>query len=129
MDLIEFVRARLDEREALAKQATTVGGKLWHRGPVEHDQVLISETGHRIIIGAGSALPHIAANDPAHVLRDIAAKRAIVDSYAADPNIRSRGGVGGVYGVGRNQGFAYAVECIAAIDADRPDYNPSWRPT
>lgn len=84
MDLVEFLRARLDEDEQAARAAS--GGHLtgagdWSFGPGNADGVHTA---------AGTPVTrftwpyegeHIARHDPARVLRDIETKRAIVDRY------------------------------------------------
>ncbi|HEY1668517.1 MAG TPA: DUF6221 family protein [Trebonia sp.] len=87
--LIEFINARLAEEEATARAA---GGGTWRTGcycegpctgwgggccRVEGDDIKIyDEGGHD-----ASQADHIARHDPARVLREIEAKRAILARY------------------------------------------------
>lgn len=89
-DLIAFVRARLDEREAEARETADLDSDFW--------------AGVR---GDGT---FFAMHDPAWVLRDVEAKRKIVDAYERAPDWSGR----------------EDVRWIAAIDADHPDYKQEW---
>ena len=74
-DLIAFLRARFDEEEAIALAACgDPGCGVWAavEGGVDFDQYEVGG-----IHPATAA--HIARHDPAHVLRDIAVKRRIVE--------------------------------------------------
>jgi hypothetical protein len=85
--LVEFLRARLNEREQMARAASPGP---W-RPNAEHDEVVAVDD---VTVAEGFALSgrqlratvdHIAANDPTYVLADVAAKRAILaklDEYA-----------------------------------------------
>jgi hypothetical protein len=59
---------------------------------------------------------HIARNDPAAVLRTIAAHRAILDSYRTEAVCESDASVV----------LESALHAIAAIYQDRPGFDPSW---
>ena len=90
-DLITWLRACLDDDEKAAKAATP--GR-WRAEPIHHgpnsgepDWSITSETrtvvwGEESLERAGDAA-HIARHDPTAVLADVAAKRAIVNRYAA----------------------------------------------
>lgn len=73
-DLIEFLRARLDER-ARAAEAATPGP--WH---VDTGTVYATSYGDQIVDYTESA-EHVAANDPTFVLADVDAKRQILDEH------------------------------------------------
>lgn len=79
-DLIAFLRARLDEREFKAKAALP--------GPwivEEHTyETVVTSDGGQIVASVDGLRDgwHIADNDPARVLADVAAQRRIVDMYA-----------------------------------------------
>lgn len=90
MTITEFLAARHDEDEAVA-QAASPGP--WHTN-AESDEVLAMDD---ITVAEGFALSgpqvrattaHIARHDPARVLADVAAKRAIIEDHGwkyADP--------------------------------------------
>lgn len=107
--LAGFVSARLDEREALALAVPAVPGA--------------------IMAGSddpGYAAPFIAAHDRAWVLRDVAAKRAILAMYLewkpAKPHREDPHGL-------MLAGLEAAVMRIAAIDRDHPGCDPGWAVT
>ncbi len=107
-DLVEFIRARLDEDEALA------------RG-VESSWRCISGTGE-IVASDGKATEvcaeahwegvgeHIARHDPARVLREVEAKRALLDLQASDHD-------------------SWFLPWLALPYSDHPDYRSEWSPS
>ena len=79
-----------------------------------------SEAGEAVL-GEEESVPfslavHISEHDPARVLREIDAKRQIVDRYAW---LREHGDTGGA---------AWILQALALPYADRPGYQESWRP-
>jgi hypothetical protein len=82
-DLVERLTRALDEREAVVRAAwTEPGAGEWrvttHGGLAQGPYMMLEP--HHVDGQLGSrALAHIAASDPAHVLRTIQAHRAIVD--------------------------------------------------
>ena len=126
-DLIAFLTARLDEDEAAAKASwpgpwdyeTEVGGF----GPV--GCVLMPIPQHKgARTGLTSFTPlgtqdadtaaHIARHDPARVLREVAAKRAIIAQWEHSP-------VGSPV-------LTNALYQLAAVWSDHPDYRQEWAP-
>ncbi|MEU9167038.1 DUF6221 family protein [Streptomyces sp. NPDC048420] len=95
-NLVDFLRARLDEDDAFAEMAVaTVGGGEWlmrgrsgQEGPVEeksNGHVVVPDTGVPDRLEA----VHIARHNPARVRREVKAKLAILDMYrpgATDPH-------------------------------------------
>ena len=84
MTLVEFVSARLDEDEAAAQAAASVAGPDWERDA----QYLRSRSG-AYLADAGSVdddelAPFWSRHDPARVLREIEAKRAIIGEQTWD---------------------------------------------
>lgn len=83
---IAFVRARLDERERVAR--ATLGGHIADQGPIwVYDGDRRVRYGHITIAeDARDAYPrngeHIASHDPSWVLADIASKRRTLDRCA-----------------------------------------------
>ena len=77
IDIAAFLRARLDEDEAVAQRATP--------GPWVRDALDIvpegEHSGHTVAeeCYSDADADHIAHHDPAHVLADIASKRLIID--------------------------------------------------
>jgi hypothetical protein len=109
-DLVEFLRARLADDEEIALAALP--------GPwssnAEQDEVVC---GDGITVCEGFALSnrqlratvkHIAHQDPARTLREVEAKRKILDQYL---------------------GWPVPTLCLLALPyADHPDFDEAWRP-
>jgi hypothetical protein len=143
--LIAFLNARLDEREAKAK---AVKKPRWRTD--ETLDVVMEVTDHYlpdtiadgVMYGdmheglAAGVAEHIAANDPAYVLADVAAKREIIEAHPS--------------GRDHPEGPLYCLECgpkwktgkaprdwigypcdtlrvLALPYADHPDYREEWR--
>ena len=86
--------------------------------------VRLDEDGHPEFPAADDTIhdaAHIAANDPAHVLRTVAAHRAILDQHPADEEREWR------CAECRSLRPCPTVKLVASIYADRPGFNPSWR--
>jgi hypothetical protein len=129
--IVAFIEARLAEDEAAAKLAAKYHGKRWHAGeavhPSEGTVSVFDEDGANLVamwVLPGDAA-HIARHDPARVLREVTAKRAIVSNYVtcatADrysgepaPIDHYQGGVG------------YALCALASAWSDHPDYQREW---
>lgn len=137
MDLVEFLTARLDEDEQVARSAEG-GTWSWRQGygdmcddPECRYGQLMSESGgsltllmdvhgydvHRDWEGA----EHIARHDPARVLREVEAKRAILSwvewhvmTFGASATL-----------LASTQRLLLA---LASVYADHPDYQEEWRP-
>lgn len=110
-ELVVWLRAQLDEDERIARAATQ-GEWVWSR-----EFVTPPGYHHRTVgpLEPGDAA-YIAAWDPARVLREIEAKRRIVDRYAW---LREHGDTGGT---------AWVLPLLALPYADRPGYREEWRP-
>lgn len=120
--LVEFLRARLDERERVARAAT--GGAWTAFGIVveAEDRVEVVYPG-RDEGGADTeaTATHIALNDPARVLAEVEAIRRILDEHhpidpcdAHDASMRS---------------IDCDTLCLLALpDAGHPDYLAEWAP-
>lgn len=143
-DLIAFVTARLDEREALAKDAALTAGwdgfgetriKSGERWSGRYHEVVRQTTAganRKVLADCGGLMGidianHIVANDPHYMLRDIAAKRRIIALY---PHIQMSEPWGDNPPVplgGEGPEVYYDMLClIAMIDAAHPDYKPVW---
>ena len=130
-DLTAFITARLDEDEAVAKAATIEHLGTWR--PVwilASDAARIVDTDGMLIGGSqlrGEA-EHIARHDPARVLREVTAKRAMVAQHSRNP-----GTVFDACDWCSHEAADYPWPCptiraIAAIWNDHPDYQPQWAP-
>ncbi|MET8773362.1 DUF6221 family protein [Streptomyces sp. NPDC004658] len=120
-DLITFLRARLDEDEQTARAAhapnwSTDGRRGLHYG-VEDGWMADALT-------TGDA-DHIARHDPARVLREVEAKRMIVERFA---DLSGEDWKPSAPRVVRLQELRDSVRCLAVAYADHPDYRDDWRP-
>jgi Family of unknown function (DUF6221) len=140
MDLAEFLAARLDEDEAAAGAGARRVGMPWRAEPqpgtpgglVIDDLGLVGSTGGRY------AAEHIARHDPARVLREVAAGRAILAEHAATDWT--------AYGdrmcrrcvldddEPHDEPYHWlpfpcpTLRALAAAYSDHPDYDPAWAP-
>ena len=125
MDIIEFLKARLDEEEAKARAAHGATWVASQRGGV----VDLDDTdGNQIAGGDGglawSDADFMAHNHPARVLREIAAKHAILLQYTDavtdwEEDREAPDGVGALEAV---------ILRMAGVYAAHPDYRQEWAP-
>jgi hypothetical protein len=146
--LVEFLRARMAQDEAIARSATPGPWrynprKEWYTDP---DKLMAAragmwQAGGEEFVGAGpltatvgvaatgpsdhpqsmTDAQHIARHDPARVLRQAEALRRIVDDCAQI--------IGESSSASPEYGLAVAIlKNVAAVDADHKDYQPEWRP-
>lgn len=129
--MIAFLREQLNVDETTALAACWKGSgntPNWH-APFS---ATLDTGGDTIHVGDRAVTNHIARHDPARVLRDIEAKRAIVDlhHFGSTPD-------GFRYcrtcGSGEPDEHPTAWPCdtlrhLAAVYADRDGYNPEWAP-
>lgn len=118
-DIVEFIAARLDEDEALAEAASTFP----YEGLSWADHVLACERDTTPEMDA-----FVATHDPARVLREVAAMRAIVEHHRAEPfedapdEFYCRvcdSGIGGFYP-------CPTLRALASIWADHEAYDEEW---
>jgi hypothetical protein len=137
-DLRNFIYARLDEDEATAH---ATGAAAWWRGPGDHSE---HDTGCLVLVAdddttAPGPVNHIALHSPARVLREVAARRRILERHR--PADRPEEGVWACCGCGEWLNFdgdlepemADITRCpelrdLAASWADHRDYRPEWAP-
>jgi hypothetical protein len=131
-DLIAFLNGRLDEDEASAKAA---GGDTWRADDsgIYHEDAA-SRPGP-FAVGPyehlGEEGTHIARHDPVRALREVEAKRAILDGYLWVAARKADDG-----GIERNYQFRsgevialeIAVRQLAIIYSGHPDYRDEWQP-
>jgi hypothetical protein len=139
-DPVTWLRAQLDEDERLAQEAADGDGGTWYMGErwnVFRDEDVAPEgcgDVHRLVVygNVRSQSEHIARHDPARVLAEVAAKRAILDLH--DPNDttgKRRWCVGCIEP--DLPGLMVRMPCqharlLAAPYADRPGYRNEWAP-
>lgn len=130
-DLLDFIRARLDEDEAAARESHYEGQR-WlteeegvHRWP-EDELVHMADR--------KADARHIARHDPARVLREVEAKWHIVRDYeraaracsdATGSELDSRGYASMC---GARDALRAACAALAAAWSDHPDYRKEWAP-
>jgi hypothetical protein len=133
-DLVEFLRARLDEDE---------------RAACEAGQDAFSDEYGEFRSRGGELFAHVLRHDPARVLREVEAKRRILNAYTAQVAERQRSGVlhdaematGGEdsldvaalmgEGIRANTWISHlgwVLRVLAAAYADHPDYRQEWKP-
>jgi len=135
--ITEFLEARIAEDEAVARAAKS--GR-WKTEAVEHGRFagiesrIYSLTGSHILLShtdgeAGQATnenaAHIARHDPARVLAECAAKRAIIEEHYWRSEEGHRGC--GLCNYNRDYGWEETGPCktiraLAAVYADHPEY-------
>lgn len=143
-DLIEFLRARLDEDEAGVRALKVPHG--WHTGPgddpdwsnecmvlmwppefhtpYEQDKHWRGET-----ISGPETAAYVARHDPARTLREITAKRAAIEEYEAvveflreydlEEDGSARAMAASLRGI---------LVAMAAVYSDHPDHRSEWTP-
>jgi hypothetical protein len=120
-DLVTWLRAQLDADEAAALVASQgVGCDKWDTPATGIVRMAGGDlTGLGLVQAPRDAADHIARHDPASVLRDVAAKRAIVDRLDAPENSHSQEAW---------YAIEYDIALIASAYADRDGYRPEWAP-
>lgn len=129
VELIPFLRARLADDEAAARSAAQHSGtwsidETWWLEGIEHE-----------VVGNGEAychphnVAHLARHDPDRVLREIEAKRALIefaaDATGLDMQVDSEfaGGPRAEPYIGDEM-----LRTMAAVYSDHPDYRQEWQP-
>lgn len=135
-DLAAWLRAQLDEDEMVAAEAIqattgrwTARETDWGGGTVVEDDcgAMILPTTRT----GGMQYQHIAAHDPARVLRAIAAKRRVIADYEDAERTLSVAGPGTPphdIMTGATNTLRRMLRLLAAEYADRPGYREEWRP-
>jgi hypothetical protein len=125
VEIAEFVKARLDEDEAAAKLAAREGGT-WKQDDPDRHPGTISSLGGPVVYDEGSPdeyqAPHIARHDPARVLREVAAKRAIL------AEVRSVQKLTDLTGGKPDRYRDWILRQLAAVWSGHPDYRAEWKP-
>lgn len=145
VNLVEFLRARLDEDERIARAVRVPHD--WHQGPGDDDPEWVGDEmvlmwppefhtpyeqdkHWRGLTVEGSELAaHIAAHDPARVLREVEAKRKLVAAF--DSAVVAYGAAEQGTAVSERMGgsvnsLRYALQLVALAYADHPGYKEEW---
>ena len=132
MTLVEFLRAMYAAEE---QHARDLDGEEWRADTQVGDEyniaVVVDRRGSPVarcgaegLDGGELRARHIARHDPARVLRDVEAKRRILDSYVAE---FGEDELNGDVGYSPEQWLArQTLRLLALPYADHPDYNPQW---
>jgi hypothetical protein len=120
-----FCQARLDEDEAAARACQSPSPWCVSDHPAM-SSVVDDATGAPLIYNEGSPTPeeaaHIARHDPARVLREVAAKRAVLLAlYATGRPTTMSEQPSPTASLAR-----LALRHMAAVWSDHPDYKPEW---
>lgn len=142
MDLVQWLTAQLDEDERIARAATSGP---WSVNDESYAEWIIAADGTEVVAGGrwgGEASVfestedalHIAEHDPARELREIDAKRRLLDEHQ-DVNGGSCGTcVDGQWGYPTHGGSSpqrfpcRTLRLLGLPYADRPGFQESWRP-
>ena len=134
-DLIAFCEARISEDEASAKAAASVAGPHWRHdtgwSKADHPYSQVRSPGGAIVADAlrgpddEEIGPFLARHDPARVLREVTAKRAILTRHSpvTGPGRGTR--CGGEFDV---PWPCEDARSVAAIWSGHPDYQEGWKP-
>jgi hypothetical protein len=129
--LIAFYRARLDEDEALAREAAGLT-ECWVAEESAIGVVLVD--GEPLIEGHITGLTaHIARHDPGRVLREAEAGRLLLMAYEdrqswADDDDPDTGPSSPEWEKGAAAALLAAVQLRAAVHDGHPDYRQEWKP-
>jgi hypothetical protein len=140
-DLIAFLRARLDEDEAIARGAT-VGP--WRVNDEAFAETIYGPSNEAVVAGGrwGGEAPvfdstedaiHIARHDPARVLAEVEAKRELLKLHRSVGRRSTGSGGGIVEDCQICDHFPAQYPCatlrlLALPYVDHPDYRQEWRP-
>lgn len=136
VSITEFITARLDDDEAAAQRAQAVCSPQWapngsllmylDDSPTPFAECLASVEHYR----QDDALDHIARHDPARVLREVEAKRAILEladeATGLDMSVDIDRGIGPRDKAAEPYVGDLIIRQMAQAYSDHPDYNPEW---
>ena len=128
-DLVQWLRTQLDEDERIARAADPGPWKSESLG--RHDQAAIKLAASTSLIqfdGSRAAANgmHAARHDPARVLREVEAKRRIVDAHERRPMPK-----GDTADCAQCWGAVWpcpTLRLLASVYDGRPGYQESWHP-
>lgn len=129
-DLITFLRARFEEDEDAARTASivreTATGDTWHveRGRMGVDQITRDTRQPEVGTALVECARHVARHDPARVLGEVAAKRAIVDEHQSEAPEHVYCRICDTL----NPWPCWTLRHLAAVYAEHPAYDEAWRP-
>jgi hypothetical protein len=148
--IVEFLHARIEEDFEAAFNASQDGdaGNTWTVGARDARKArmgddredLVFDIQNGVCIGFDELLTFLTRNDPARVLREVEAKRRIMERHKPDDRIIVKGPYRGRYSCdGCNYEYGTIDEAtqdinecpelrdLAAVYSDSPDYREEWR--
>ncbi|MGI5207535.1 DUF6221 family protein [Spirillospora sp. CA-108201] len=129
MDLVEFLRARLDRDEQMARACSGVPWKATPSGTVSTDTGDPGTDGPAYVAMAenDAYAEHIARHDPSRALAEVAAKRQIVDDYEKQAWILGQGHRTPELDAAQSV-RGTVLRLLALPHAHHPAYQEEWRP-
>lgn len=136
--LVEFLRAREDEREQLARDASGPArsdrwwAEPWFDGTASRSDLWARVGGQLTGRGAleNAHAEHIARHDPARVLADVAAKRRIIELHTGGHECSTYDHNGEIDNCTWciDSWDCSTLRLLALPHADHPDYRSEWAP-
>ncbi|WP_141582426.1 DUF6221 family protein [Actinomadura sp. WMMA1423] len=129
MDLVEFLRARLDRDEQIARACSESPWKASPSGTVSTDTVGTGTDGPAYVATAenDAYAEHIARHDPPRALAEVAAKRRIVDDYEKQAWILGQGHRTPELDAAQSVRET-VLRLLVLTYAHHPAYQEEWRP-
>lgn len=150
-DLVRWLGEQFDEDERIADAARGQGDGRWHHDSSYPNGYVYDEHNQPVVYDESTPSPeeaeHIAAHDPARVLREIEAKRKLLDDHPivprdVEPTVINGEEIGGPYypfgcatchtepDSPEVNGFGYCLtwKVLASVFADRSGYRAEWAP-
>lgn len=123
-DIVEFLRARLDEDEQVARAAADAkGGAAWYvsRGGCGDIDIWVEQHLSEDDDDETEVSLHVRRHDPARVLREVAAKRRLMALHrvGTDPCDAHDGAT-------MESEPCDVIGDLASVYSDHPDYDPAW---
>jgi hypothetical protein len=141
LNLSEFLRARLDEDDLIARAACwDEQSDVWTARPprarYERYTVVDYLDDGVVVVTPENADPdgvgqHIARHDPARILAEVGAKRKLVAAYESAVTAygaAERGTTVSDLMTGSVNSLRFALQLLALSYADRPGFKEEWRP-
>lgn len=131
MNIVDFITARLNDDEKAATAAGDAFDPAWYYDERVDDSPLWQVWAYDEIVASDLAEPvaiHVARHDPARVLREVEAKRAIVQQYGRWSTMAEgeHGQARAVFEAGAD-GLLTAIRALANVYVDHPDFIAEWR--
>ena len=136
-DLTAFLLARIAEDEAAARACAEAFPSPWEVVDRGHSATVKADAPNFWVVSAidqeqetpgrwpGEHLEHIARHDPARVLAQCAAYRAIVEQWR-ESQISAESDDGGPWSEGMAYAGELALRALASIWGDHPAYEAEW---